>query len=318
MSIPFIGGDLSGMDCTSGCGELQGVVFSGNVPFTGLGVRVEGVAEYAATPDWTALQDVWLHFMIRNALGANQDICYFMDGAVAAYKLHTGANGTTLRFSYFTAPSTWTQLGTDFTILGDWPMLDIHLVTGASGNVEVFLEGVGRMPLASASMTENPDITSVRVVGVGGGLRDFGGMVVATEPTIGWRVGRLVPSGAGANTAWVGDYVSVDETTLVETDYIYSGTANQVETFTVTLSPAITGYVPRAVAVSARARRGASGPANIQMALRSGSTDYFSSSLSLGLGYTGNFNIWTTNPDTSAAWVSTQISALQIGVKSIT
>lgn len=317
MTILFMGSDLTAMDNTA---STVYEVSTASVPFTGLGLRVGGGSgESAETVAWAAQQDVWLHFTLDNdildSIAGNIDIAYFMNGADAAYKLHRDSSKN-FKVSYLSAPATYTQVGTNFTLPDAIGYLDINIVTGASGSATVYLDGVERMPTGSASMTYSTDITSVQYLG--GGLIVVGGVVVATEPTIGWRLGRLAPLAAGASTAWTGDYTSIDETTLNEADYIYSGTANQVETFTITLTPTITGYVPRAVAVSARARRGASGPANLQLALRSGSTDYFSSSKSLGLGFSANLNIWETNPDTSADWTSAQLSSLQIGVKSIT
>jgi hypothetical protein len=144
-------------------------------------------------------------------------------------------------------------------------------------------------------------------------------MIVQDQSTIGFVLGTCVPSGAGSTSAWTGAYTDIDEAVTSDADFISSGTANQVSTFAQTAIPTLTGYVVRAVCVSARAKRGSSGPQNIRMALRSAGTNYFSGSdISLGLGYAPVQTIWATDPATSAAWVNTAISSLEPGVKSIT
>lgn len=314
MTILFMGGDLSSMTETGFAGDLTSVGFYGTVPFTELGVRTTGGAsEYVTTPTWSAVQELWLHVVARNSAGSEK--IYFMDGTDASLKLYRDGSSN-YSLWYLSAPATYTQIGSSFTLSDEWHYLDIYLKTGASGAVALYFNGIERLPETAASITQAPDIDSIRFTGDQGS--DWGGMVVADEPTIGWRLGRLQPTANGANTAYTGDIGNVDEVTNNDADYIYSNTANQVETYTVTTVPAsTTGYVPRAVAVSARAKRGGSGPQNLQLCLRSGGTDYFSGTKALGLGYTGQEHVWETNPDTGLAWTTSQLAALQIGVKSI-
>ena len=73
-----------------------------------------------------------------------------------------------------------------------------------------------------------------------------------------------------------------------------------------------------AVGVSPRAKRGASGPQNLHMALRSNGTNYYRSTIAQDVSYTANVAIWETDPATAAAWVNTAAALVQAGVKSIT
>jgi hypothetical protein len=56
----------------------------------------------------------------------------------------------------------------------------------------------------------------------------------------------------------------------------------------------------------------------LQLALRSAGTTYFSATKALDFGYGAFGNVWETNPATSAAFLSSEIAALEYGVKSIT
>lgn len=273
--------------------------------------------DYAETPEeWSAVQELWVHFACVDQVTG--DHFYLMDGATVILK-YEATSTTTGRLMYLSAAATYTQLGTDFTIPSQRGYLDLYFKSGASGEVGVFVNQTEVMYASGLTMTYSPDVTRVRwVKPTNNSYQVIGGICVSTTTTIGGRVVQGYMTGNGASTAWTGDYTAVDEIQLNDADYIYTPTADQVETFTFTLKQPMTGYIPRAVAVAARARRGTTGPANIQLALRSGSTTYFSSSKALSLGYDAYVNVWNTNPDTSAAWTSSQIASLQPGVKSIT
>ena len=267
-------------------------------------------SSYADTPAWTAVQEVWVHAVLEPAIGT---YFYLLNGSTANFKLV--ATGTYLQMYYLSALATWTQIGSNVTYpYNTQQYVDIYFKTGASGAVGLYLGGTERTT-ATGSYTYSADVTGVRFVGEGDSC-EVAGIAVADEPTIGWRVTQGYMSGAGADTAWTGDYTSVDEAELNDADFLNSTSAGQVETFTATF-PTLTGYTPRAVCVSARARRGASGPQGLQLALRSSGTNYFSATKTLGLGYTAVQNIWETNPATSADFLLSQIASLQPGVKSV-
>jgi hypothetical protein len=201
--------------------------------------------------------------------------------------------------------------------------MDFHfIVNTASGLGEIYVGGTQRLT-QSVDLSAITSIRKVRIIGGSAGGFGFrtriSQMIVQDQSTIGFVLGTCVPSGAGSTSAWTGAYTDIDEAVTSDADFISSGTANQVSTFAQTAIPTLTGYVVRAVCVSARAKRGSSGPQNIRMALRSAGTNYFSGSdISLGLGYAPVQTIWATDPATSAAWVNTAISSLEPGVKSIT
>lgn len=313
MTFYFLGGGLDSLDNSSG--SVSEKVGDMDASFSRCSTEVSGASgDYAETPAWSAIQEVWVHFYLAENSSASE-IMHLMDGTDAILKMQI-ASGS-YKIFYLSAAATWTQIGSNVTVGAGSHYFDIYFKSGAgSGAAGFYLDGVEKWTTTGATYTFSPDVTSVRFER---GSHDIqiSQIAVRGESTIGGRVMQGYMSGNGANTAWTGDFGNVDEAVLNEADYIYSGTATQVETFSHTLVGATTGYVPVAVCVSARAKRGATGPQNFQLALRSGSTDYFSATKSLGLGYTAAQNIWETNPDTSAAWATSQLAALQPGVKSI-
>lgn len=129
----------------------------------------------------------------------------------------------------------------------------------------------------------------------------------------------LVPTGAGNSSGWTGAYTDVDETTL-SADAMTSATANQLSQFTVTQQGALSGTVSiGAVCVSARTHKGSTGPQNLQLNVRTGGADFQSSTVALGGDFKAAQGIFTTNPNTGAAWAASEITAVgfNIGLKSI-
>lgn len=212
----------------------------------------------------------------------------------------------------------FSEIGT-FTIqLGDAPTdLDIFIKCNtASGEVKVYSSGTLRADLTPdlSAFTSFDDLKFTHGYGAGHGIR-VSQIVVADVPTIGYRVLTVPATGAGANNDWTGTFAAIDETARNDADFINSATANQVSTFV--HSSTLSGYDIVAVAVGTRAKRGASGPTQLQNAIRSSGTDYFSSSHSLDVGYDSFLDVWETDPATASAWQNTAFSTLQYGVKSI-
>jgi hypothetical protein len=142
-------------------------------------------------------------------------------------------------------------------------------------------------------------------------------IAVSSDPTIGWRVGTTYPSGAGTtNTFTSGTSADVDETIYSDADGLTSDTANQIATFaTTTILPS--GFACKGLSVTVRAKRGTTGPQNMQIAIRTHATNYFSPTIALGVGYGAYCYVWELNPNTGAVWTDAEIAAVEIGVKSI-
>jgi hypothetical protein len=291
---------------------------------------------YVDTPQFAALTECWTHLNLWSNISSSGTVTTYpmewLDGGdVPVLRLnHTSGSGSETIVLEHYASGTWSAIGTpissvplETTGLISYQVMDFRfIVNSVSGKAEIYAGS----SLRSTQTVDLSAITSIRKVRVLGGFAGgfpfrtrFSQMIVQDTTTIGFRLGTCVPTGAGSTSSWTGTYASIDETVYADGDFISSGTAAQVSTFAQTPIPSLTGYVVRAVGVSARAKRGAAGPQNIRLTLRSAGTNYFSGSdIAVGFGYAPVQTIWATDPATSAAWVNTAVATLEPGVKSIT
>jgi hypothetical protein len=167
---------------------------------------------------------------------------------------------------------------------------------------------------------------SFRQVGIHTG-RQFGQAhfvseyIHADEPTVGFRVAQLTVDGAGTTNEWTGAYTDVnasgdpDDSTFIESD-----AADEVQQFTLSdLSATAQGDTIEKLTITARALETDEAPNNLQIGVRTNSTDYFSANIGV---LTGTFVDYeyelTTNPDTTSPWTPAEINSLELAVKSTT
>lgn len=131
----------------------------------------------------------------------------------------------------------------------------------------------------------------------------------------------LRPNGAGNQQGWDaegGDWQRVDESSSDgDTTRLYSPTDNRVATFALENKTTEEGVI-NSVTVYIYTR-GIDPISNVvQLAIRTGGTDYFSSDNTYNnTSYHNESNTWSTNPGTSAAWTWSEIDALEAGMKRI-
>lgn len=156
-------------------------------------------------------------------------------------------------------------------------------------------------------------------IALGIGQTTFSEIIIADEDTRGMRLQRCEPTSNGANTAWTGVFSDVDETGITDSDLISSASANQIETYGCgDIHSSMSAFAVKAVAVSARARKGGTGPQNLQAATRIGATNYFTSNLSaLNTAFAAVQGIWAVSPATGIAWTQAEVNAAEFGLKSI-
>lgn len=113
---------------------------------------------------------------------------------------------------------------------------------------------------------------------------------------------------------------NVNEVTLNLATLDGSTTAGQIDEYT-TGAVAAGTFDVAAYGVSAFLSKGTSGPSKADLAVRTGGADFFSADQVLSTFYDNFQNWWTTNPNTAAAWLTSQIGStagFNIGVKSVT
>lgn len=200
--------------------------------------------------------------------------------------------------------------------------IDVQVISyGASGTVNVYVDGLLWVTYTGDLTTDGATSLSGLVFGnlAVNATHHWSEMICSDEDTRPMSLVTLPPAADGNTFAWTNSYTAIDEITTDDTDLSASGTADQLAQTTVTSSGIVGTPAILAVAVNARAMRGATGPQNLQLNVRTASTDYFSSNVGLTTTFAKTSNVWATNPNTAAAWTYTDITgSFNVGVKSIT
>lgn len=318
MTVYFMGGEVGSFtpaDSQSYEGN-SGAAPEYDASFCRTAMTSNGGSTSSTSVEFSLPDEFWFHADIADAFNLTSSFKYFTFKTSSTDVLRLGYNSSGMKVQALIS-AVWTDVVplTTVSMTNARQTVDMH-VTGNSGTGEIalYIAGVKRDE-QTANLTA---VTGIETVRIGPGST-YGGsqFVIADEPTIGWRLMTYVPTGAGATGDWTGDYSAIDEKPNNDAEFMNSGTANQVELCTTTPVGSITGYTPRAVGVYCRARCGAGGPQNLQLALRSSGTTYFSGDKALDVGYASMGHIWNTDPATSAAFLAAAIATLQPGVKSI-
>lgn len=273
-----------------------------------------------------ASDEVWVHFdhyVTTSAAGFLDGNILWIHGPVTNLAYIDVNNG--LPSFYYWNGSTYTLISTGPTLNKFLYSIDVRIKLHATeGAIAWYINGtlqggVSGDTLFGVDTTIDSFILGPSAGGSSAAASYFSQVIASTSSTIGAKLKTLEPTADGANTAWVGTFADIDETLLNDTDFISSAVADQVETFTAGDVTVPSDYLIGGVCVGARGQRGASGPQNLQIAIRSNSTDYMSDSVAgLGAGYAPYFNVWHNDPDTSASWTESGVNAIEVGVKSIT
>lgn len=273
----------------------------------------------------TPISEMWAHAVYRPENSSSTTVLLQVRSSNGQGVVRISSNNGTLQFQYWNG-SSWTNIGASFSPSG-LNQVDVHVKIADSGGMfELYYNGI-----LAASYTGDTNLFS------GANCADFWmgstwnnssfptrwSQVILTDTTDtrAMKLATIRPNGAGTTDQWTGSYTDVDEVGIFnDSDYISSGTPNQVELFTMTdLSPTAQTLDVLAFVMTGRARRGAAGPQNLQAAVRTSGTDYFSGNLP---ALSPAFNsltptIWELNPATSAPWSISDIQGIEAGFKSI-
>ena len=136
------------------------------------------------------------------------------------------------------------------------------------------------------------------------------------------RVDCLYPNADGSNSAWTVStgtthYTLVDETTPNgDTDYLITTTAGARDTHNLTNLPTLPGSVVYGVQHSLYARKDDAGLRQVKSVLKSGATTQVGTALhTLATSYIYYSELFTTDPNTGAAWTIAAVDALEAGIE---
>lgn len=205
-------------------------------------------------------------------------------------------------------------------------LIEVHYKPdSANGVFQVKVNGIADIDFAGNSGT-TADINRVR-------LGFFSGTIYAycyydnfILDDSGWigdtRIQVIQPTGAGNSTQWDpstgSNWDCVDEIPASETDYVYTNTADEVDLYTFSnLSGNIESI--KCVQVQALAKKeGLPTPQSLQLAVRSGGTNYFSGSKALPSTIPKAVcHLWETDPNSGSAWTESGVNNAEFGFKSV-
>jgi hypothetical protein len=320
MTIPFAGGETEAFTIISGTVAESTSGGTYDSTYSRCSIAITGSTGVLNSLALGSLATAWTHFEYNTAFisnAARTHIQWLNSSGTAVFRLQYSAGGGVLQAQYWNG-SAWTNIGSTFSITTSRASIDVKIVCGGSGSMEVYLAG-SLVTSGSASMTSVTNIDKVQLLdNISGSTSYYSQVIVATSSTVGWKFFTKPPTGNGANTAWTGTFADVDETVVSDADFITTAVANDVETYTGAALSLGSGTV-KAVVVSMRAKNDGVSPVNIQGALRRSSTNYFSGNLSINSGYGPMVAIWETDPSTSAAWVGSDAASatIEFGAKAI-
>jgi hypothetical protein len=319
MTILFAGGEMGAFTPSDGASveSTSADVYDSSLSRCALRIGAVGsTASYIESAHFSATSSVWLHFVLYTAgppsdgfqPGSVYNAVSLIDDSDAevffiGYQALTQGAPTTISLHYNGA-----QTGTPFDISNS-VLQTIDLFVSDS-LVSIYVAGTLRDTISGSF----PDIANIAYFRFNNiyNTSYYSQAIVSTLPTISYQVKTLPIDGNGATQEWTGDYTDVAEIVYDDGSFIYSGTADQVSTYT---TPDNLPADTRAVVVTARALASPAGPQNLQLAVRVSGTNYFSSTVALMTGFGADLGIWETDPSTALPWGEVPI---EYGVKSIT
>ena len=301
-------------------------------PYVAEGILAGRADLCAANQPWrlnfTPTADLWFSFyMETDSAGGSGAFPPFivLGGGVELFRLQQ-AGGLLLQYHNGTS---WQTSGTAITYVSNvLARFDCHFVVhDTTGTLTVYRDGKEHTQATfSAGDTLLRGESLMDEIGLGhafsSGAREtyLSAVFVSTTDSRPIHYAQTAIDGAGAETDWSGAYTDIDEAGGDDADLIQAGTTADKATYTFAALPTAlnTGYTVVGVGVSARAAKGDSSPANLQLAARHSTTNGFSGSKALD-GVFGPFqHIFPLNPNGGAAWTFTEADAAEVGVQAIT
>ena len=323
----FAGGEDSDFTLTSGAAvsTSNGTFSSGYARESILAYGGEPPTSYALTPTFTANSTIWVHAReFDNGPGTSSafDVLRVLspDGVARILIRQTTTQGQ-YKISTGNAAGTITDLVTmSSSCFATLHSLDLYINYGTSGEVTLYCDGKSYADYTGNVTTNSAtQLNQVLLGGVTSSGTYWSEVIVATTDTRNLRLATLSPSANGNTDNWdTGGVSNVNEVTDNTSTVNASGTAGQIQEYTVTSLPSGSFQV-QDLWVNMKAQVDTSGPQHIQGMVRTGSTDYTSSNLSPPQGSWGWISTdWTTNPNTGVAWTTSDLSAggFNLGFKS--
>lgn len=241
------------------------------------------------------------------------------------------------RFAKVNAAGTVTAIGSVFNAIftgsPDLPdALDIQIIdyaSGGAGEVNVWINKVLAYSTSAATLAtdSNTTINGLYLCGLGEATSasgrasfSYSEVIISDSDTRGMTLDKLTPDADGNTDSFdEGGVSNINEITLDDATLNASGTAGQVQQYTIDALPA-GNYGVVSLVFSARSLAGSSGgPTKIDFGVRTGAADYWGSDVVLPAAIDRVQDMWAVNPATGNAFTIGELAAagFNVGMKSV-
>lgn len=275
---------------------------------------------------FTGQSDLWISFYVRvnNDNSKESPALTLYNGTDPLIRLDTNNKSSNIEWQLETYNgSTWTAAVTGLSNIYEHTTyrIDIHVIfNDTTGEITIYKDNVQDGTFSGDTITNGAIGTCDKVTFSGmestwANNTYYSAIMIADEDTRTIRYIQDTINAVGTHNDFTGAYTSVDSTGIDDINFM-SGNSGQKQTFTKGAGPTAyaTGYDVIAVGVSARLKRGGAGAASHQLMVREGTTDGLGTSTSSPESFTNHKALFTTNPDTSAAWTYAEADAAEVGV----
>jgi hypothetical protein len=286
-------------------------------------------ASYFMTPTFTASSILWIHANYYNggdcASQSAADILrvYSPDG-YPRIAINEPASTSFGQFTIYTInqAGTYTSLASMTTACftpGRLIPLDLYINYSSGGGVTLYCNGV-QVASYTGNVTTN-SATQLNQVQFSGQISQstsyWSEIIVSTTNTLSQRVAKLTPAANGNTDTWdVGGVSNINETTLSTSNPNASGTAGELQEYTIGTSTLPSGsYSVVGVYLNAYTQVDTTGPQHLQGVVRTGGTDYTSVNYSPTQSAWGVISIpFLTNPATANAWALSDLTNVNFNI----
>jgi hypothetical protein len=242
-------------------------------------------------------------------------------------------NSNVFQFFKVDASGTQTQLGSNFTLAtsGSAPdKWDLFLNDAVAGQINLYLN-VGTGPVQIFSFTGDTTTNSVSTIAwfrlfqcQNNAPAAFSEMIVSDSDTRSFSLQTFAAVANGNTHNFdLGSPAASNVNKITNSDATLDGASvgGLIDQYT-TGAVASGAFAVLGYGVAARAQCGFSAPNNIDVGVRTGSTDYWSADQTLTTTWQNTYrNMWLTNPNTGNAWQTSEIGSaagFNIGLRSVT
>lgn len=315
-TLPHGGGGTDSFDPQdNGCNEdTTGGTYEAAVSDCSIAMSVGSAG--MKTPVWPVASEFWAHGVFFPGSGGNGNQVLFFDGAtVVAQLVSSGALTWTLQTLQ---AGVMTTVGSFTLVSAILNYYAFRIVAGASGIAEGYLAGTLIYRQTGLNHAGFSGVTQTQYLGaIGGFTTRWSQIIHDTIPHVGRKLRTVrIDTASVINTGWSGAVGNINEIVLNDATNVTSSAPGDIGTYYKN-GFSFGAYNVVALMVNARAQKTSGSSTNLQLAVRTNGTNYFTASIALDFGMQACCASWTQNPFSAAAWDPTTAASAELGMKSI-